>query len=302
MNEQTREIIKKIVPKLFRYQLKNTFRNLKTLKARRIFERAYNKPEWLGKDMLEYLQEKYPYPPTISYDSESLETRSEHHAKIIFGLLGKQRKQNHIFLELGCGAGMVSCALQRKGKVSIAIDIGSGFDERAVSEGVSFLRMDAAQLGFKDESFDFVFSLAAFEHFNDPKLVLEEAIRVVKTGGYIYLHYGPLYMSHYGLHAYRSITVPYCQFLFPEQVLVNFCVENKLKPPDFSSVNKWSLEDYRELWDKYSPKLRRTKYYEYINTDYVELITRYPSCFRSKTRYFNNLIVPEIEVLFQKIA
>ena len=204
MNEGAREIIKKIVPKLFRYHLKNTFRNLKTLKARRIFERAHNKPEWFEKDMIEHLQEKYPYPPTISYDSESLEKRGEYHAKIILRLLGKQREKIHTFLELGCGAGMVSCALRRRGRVPIAIDIRPGFDERAVRERVPFLRMDAAQLSFKDESFDFVFSLASFEHFNDPNLVLEEATRVVKIGGYIYLHFGPLYMSHFGLHAYRS--------------------------------------------------------------------------------------------------
>ncbi|MCP4681814.1 MAG: class I SAM-dependent methyltransferase [Desulfobacterales bacterium] len=301
MNERTREIIKKIVPKLCRYKLKNTLRNLKTLKARRVFEISHDKPEWLGKDMLKYLQEKYPYPRKISYDPKSLEKKGEYHAKAILGLFGKQRKKIHTILELGCGAGMVSCALQHKGRVSIPIDIRSGFDERAVREEVPFFKMDAAQLGFKDESFDIVFSLAAFEHFNEPDLVLKEATRVVRTGGYIYLHFGPLYMSHFGLHAYRSITVPYCQFLFQEELLMNFCIEKNLKPPDFSSVNKWSLEDYRELWARYSSKLRRIKYYEYLNVDHVNLIVRHSSCFKSKTKNFNNLVVPELEVLFQKI-
>ena len=75
--------------------------------------------------------------------------------------------------------------------------------------------MDAANMQFEDETFDFVFSYDAFEHFASPENVLLEAIRVVRKRGYIYLEFGPLYYSPYGEHAYRSITVPYCQFLFP---------------------------------------------------------------------------------------
>lgn len=212
MKEQIRTIAKKAIPKFLRYHLKNKYRNLKTIKARKVFEQADDQPVWLRKEMLGRLQTKYPYPSQISYDPQSLKKNGEERTKRIIELLGRKADQTKTFLELGCNDGMVCYSLRCREKISIGIDLRSTFDERALRRGCLFIKMDASRLGLRDGSVDFVYSFASFEHFNDPKLVLEEAIRVVKTGGYIYLHYGPLYMSHYGLHAYRSITVPYCQF------------------------------------------------------------------------------------------
>jgi len=161
--------------------------------------------------------------------------------------------------------------------------------------------MDAARLGFADGHFDCVFSLASFEHFRDPIAVMEEAIRVVRKGGFIYLHFGPLYLSAYGLHAYRSITIPYCQCLFDKETLVIFSRRKNIKPPDYESLNHWTLQDFRRLWSMYSQKVRRIRYFEYLNTDHIDLIKKYPSCFKSKTDHFDNLVVPEIEVLLKKI-
>jgi len=301
INNGVREIVKALVPKLLRYHVKNVFRYLKTTAARGAFNDAPQSPEWLNKDLLETLQNRYSYPPLISYAPKDREIAAEKRAKAILHVLGSQASRFNGFLDVGCSEGMVCTALSPKGKFAVGIDIQSGFSPSTADHGASFLQMNASKLGFRDESFDCVFSMASFEHFNDPKGVLEEAIRVAIKGGYIYLHYGPLYLSHYGLHAYRSLTVPYCQCLFDKETLINFCIGKDLKPPDFASLNQWTLDDFRRLWDMYSSKLRRVRYYEYLNTDHVDLITRYPSCFKSKTRCFKNLIVPEIEVLFQRI-
>jgi len=198
---------------------------------------------------------------------------------------------------------MVSCCLQRRGKRTTSIDIRSqGFDERAINEGVNFLQIDAAHLAFGDEHFDFVFSYDSFEHFPAPDLALREAIRVVKTGGYIYLDFGPLYMSPMGFHAYDVITVPFCQFLFPKEQLKEYAGARELGTIDFSQVNGWSLEDYRKLFDSYLYRLRKIVYYELLDVSALDLIQKYPSCFKSKTRCFDNLIVPIIKVLFMKIV
>ena len=193
---------------------------------------------------------------------------------------------------------MVSCCLRRKGKETTAVDnTDAEFNKRASDEGVSLLQMDAADLRFEDESFDFVFSYDAFEHFASPEDVLRETIRVTKKGGYIYLNFGPLYYSSQGEHAYHSITVPYCQFLFKKDLINDFATQKGLAPIDFSYVNGWPLENYRELWNKYSQVLKRVSYKESPDLYHLDLISTYPSCFRGKSNNFENFITGNITVL-----
>ena len=204
---------------------------------------------------------------------------------------------------------MVSCNLQKKGKITTAIDNRiDGFDNRAIDGGVKLLQMDAESLEFEKEMFDFVFSFDAFEHFNKPDLVLQEAVRVVKPGGFIYLSFGPLFFAPLGLHIYNTIGVPYCQFLFSKELLKEyfnskgpslFTFENNQIVSD-TQLNGWSLEEYRNLWKKYSHILQRIKYDETQDLSSLNIIKEYPSCFKSKVNHFESLTVSFIEVLFRK--
>ena len=197
---------------------------------------------------------------------------------------------------------MVSYALQRMGKKTTAIDINSErFDRRAEIEGVTLLEHDAADIQLKDGSFDVIFSYASFEHFADPRSVLLEALRVVRTGGYIYLAFAPLYMSPMGLHQYKEIPIPYCHFLFPKKLIQEFIRTRGLNPLGFEeALNCWSLEEYRGLFSECSRRLKTINYYEIPNVFHLDLIMKYPSCFKSKTKYFDNLIISSIEALFMK--
>ena len=285
------------------YRLLKAFLRWKSVKVKKVFERAEESPVWLGQNELEALQAKYSFPPEYGYDPQSLEQRGKERAKEIIGLIGRRITKINTFLELGCWDGMTSYHLQRMGKSTTAIDKTSeGFDGRAAREGVKFMQMNSADLQFKEESFDFVFSYNAFEHFTEPESVLKEVIRAVKKDGYIYLNFGPLYMAPMGLHAYRSITVPYCQFLFSKKTLEEYVSAKGLKQINFAKINGWSLEDYRKLWTRYDLQLKKIKYNEIFDATHLDLIMKYPSCFRSKTQYFDNLMVSTIEVLFKKIG
>jgi len=302
INRVIKTLIKASTPKPVLCALMRAHARLACVRARRIFKRAREMPIWLQRDVLETLQQKYSQPPNYSYDPRALERRGNERASEIVRLVQAQRSNAKSFLELGCWDGMVSCALQRMRKRATAIDIDPGaFDERAVQAGVRLLQMDAAHLQFEDDSFDFVFSYGSFEHFADPEAVLKEAIRVVRKNGHVYLSFGPLYMSPYGLHVYRNITVPYCHFLFPEDLLEEFVKEKGCGAMRSISVNRWSLQDFRELWSRYSERLTKVLYYEFPKVSHVNLIIKYPSCFRSKTKDFGSLIVSDIEVLFRKI-
>jgi len=197
--------------------------------------------------------------------------------------------------------GMACCALQCAGKTTTGIDLDFSdyFDERASDAGVKLLQMDAARLEFEDSRFDVVFSYNTFEHLNDPESVLSQVIRVLKPRGFFYTKFEPIYGAAWGLHAEKAVAIPYCQYLFPEHMLRDFINKNRLPAPEIG-INKWKIEDYRKLWQKHMHRLKKIHYYEKYDISALTMIMQYPSCFKSKTKNFEDLVVSQIELLFQK--
>lgn len=83
-------------------------------------------------------------------------------------------------LDLACGLGLlvgfisgVGCDISR-----VALQ-----KARASRSANDFIQCDAHALPFRDETFDTVFSLGSFEHFEDQDLVLKEVYRVLQDGG-----------------------------------------------------------------------------------------------------------------------
>jgi SAM-dependent methyltransferase len=303
MKTIAKSLVKKVLPQSVHQNLRSFLKTVPHMldkrEAQRILETASDTPSYLDGNALEILQERFPFPPEYGWDLDTLDSRGKERAAELLRFPGAQAAES--YLELGCWDGMVSCYLASTGKRATAIDYRDiGFDERASRQGVRLIQMDAADLQFNDGEFDFVFSYDAFEHVASPEEVLLEALRVVKKGGYIYLDFGPLYYSPFGEHAYDSITVPYCQFLFSRKLINDFAGEKGLKLIDFDHVNGWSLESYRSLWNKYSHVLKRVRYYESVELSHLDLMRTYPSCFRSKSDYFENFIVDNIKVLFRK--
>lgn len=302
MSKWLRALAKQVAPKPVLYKAWNGYCRLRAQKARRAFAQATTVPAYLGWEELERLQEHYPPEEwDYHYDDESLRQRGRERARKILQLVGGHQRQLHRFLDLGAWDGMSCSALQEMGKQAVAIDIRSeGFSDEARRQGVGFVQMDAAAIGFPAGAFDMVFSFNSFEHFPDPEVVLREAIRVVRPGGYIYLDFGPLYWSPKGAHQFRSIHVPYNQCLFSRQMLIDFAEAKKLELMGFFWMNEWTVEQYRDLWQKYAREIEPVFYQELYNADHMDLILRYPSCFRSKTENFDNFLVAYIEALFRK--
>lgn len=304
MNNKTiRKTAKRLVPKPFLIKGWRAFCRFKARKAKKIFEQADKAPQWLEWDVLEQLQEKYPLEPLdYLYDAQSVEKRGVKRASELLNLVPDKGQELNRFLDLGSWDGMLCVALQQMGKTAVGIDIRTeGLTQKARRSQATFMQMDITELGYADNSFDFVFSYNSFEHFQDPASAFSEALRVVRPGGYIYLNFGPLYWSAKGAHQFHAITVPYCHCLFPKQLLTEFGQAKGLELTGFHWMNEWSLTQYRQLWRQYAQRLKPVIYYETYNADHVDLITRYPSCFKSKTKKFEDLIVAYIEVLFRKV-
>jgi ubiquinone/menaquinone biosynthesis C-methylase UbiE len=290
-----------LVPDTILYRLWNSVIILKSLSTKKKFEESEQYPVWLEWDQLELLHNKYPHPPKYNYDRASRYDRAKKQVGEMLKTIGREINQITKCLELGCGDGISSYILKNIGKIPTAIDVHvEKFEEEVGEAGVTFLQMNANNLEFEDGSFDLVFSCDAFEHFSDPELVLKEAIRVLKKGGYLYLSFGPLYNSPKGLHAYEEITVPYCHFLFPRDLLDKFITFKKKLPISYDQINCWSLKEFRNLFIKHSNKLQIIKYYEKFTPHHLDLIAQYPSCFKSKIQSFDELRVESIKALFRK--
>ena len=296
-----RRLLPQVAVERARYVVTALPKTLERSRTHQVFEKASPRPEYIKYEDLVRLQDQYPPKPEYGYSSKIVKSRGIDRAIQILRLPGARNAST--FLELGCSDGMVSAALSKRGKTTTAMDARSdNFDDRARQYGTRLIRMDAASMTFEDDSFDFVFSYDAFEHFASPETVLREAIRVVKPNGYIYLEYGPLYYSPWGEHAYDSITVPYCQFLFTRDALDRYTKTHGLTPIDWNHVNRLSLQDYRNLWQKYSTYVKCIRYFESLDLSHLNLIKEYPSCFVSKSSDFENFTVASISVLFQKMA
>ncbi len=300
--ERLKALLRRIVPRGLVHRLRAWVYSGRIRRARKIFEEADVQPGWLDISVLQELQLQYSRRTSYGYDSKSTEKRGRSRARRLLDILRQNVADSAVLLELGSWDGMIGYFLQEAGHTVTAIDLrDDGFDDRAKERGVRFEKMNAEDLRFENECFDLVFSYDAFEHFSDPEAVLSEAMRVTKKGGYIFLEFGPLYLSPMGLHAYYAVTVPYCHVLFGRQELAEFTVDNGLNPIDFSQLNQWTLERYRDLWRKYAPRLKIVFNYENLDTAYLGLIEKYPSCFKNTSREFDSYITKSIEILFQKI-
>jgi len=96
-------------------------------------------------------------------------------------------------LEAGCGNGGMAVAFAQAGAKMVGVEIEPELVEiaraQAFTNGVEakFEYYDGEHLPFDDGSFDATLSVSVLEHVTDPVNYLTELLRVVKSGGYLYL-------------------------------------------------------------------------------------------------------------------
>ena len=116
--------------------------------------------------------------------------------------------------DVGCGDGIIDLGLVHHGRPRRLV----GFDvnpvredlliERATAAGVAdtlpssleFAVCDTAKLPAADDTFDVVVTWSAFEHIDDPAVVLAEIRRVLRPDGVLFLQLWPFYHSQHGAH------------------------------------------------------------------------------------------------------
>jgi ubiquinone/menaquinone biosynthesis C-methylase UbiE len=249
----------------------------------------------LSSKQLRSMNAAYAPMPEYGYDAASLEARGTERAT---ALKKKFLLTEGQILEVGCWDGMVLAALQSDRIKCTGIDFrDEGFDPRARQKGVRLIKMDATTIGFEDDTFNFVFSHATFEHLRDPAAVFSEIVRVTKPGGYIFLEFAPLYMSPWGLHAYRSVRVPYCQFLFSQEDMSVLVKEEGLEPIN-EYCNGWRPTQFQEIFT--DRRVDCLSYEEGRDISAIDLIIQYAPIFRNYTNNVEELIINGISALFRR--
>ncbi len=122
------------------------------------------------------------------YELAPPRTKAYLDAEIEFVL--QKTSSSMIVLELGCGYGRVLCRLSSQARIVVGIDVSMESLRMAAefpgrSESIHLAAMDAAQMGFRGQSFDLTICIqngvSAFGA--DQKSLFAEAVRVTRPGG-----------------------------------------------------------------------------------------------------------------------
>lgn len=131
-------------------------------------------------------------------------------------------------VDIGCGAGGKSLFYaSQEAKEVIGVEILEKYEAEALSlanelglsDKFRFVAADAAKLPFDDNSIDTIIMNDAMEHVACPEAVLDECLRVLKSGGRLFVNFPPI--NHpFGAHLSDLIYIPWVHLFFSERTLI----------------------------------------------------------------------------------
>ncbi len=125
--------------------------------------------------------------PSLAQDYESWYSnqgrRADRLEKALMKWLRGKFPQAHSVLEVGCGTGHFTRWFEKQGLRAVGLDLSSIMLGEAVQqEPQAYVRSDAQQLPFPDQSFDIVALITTLEFLQDAADALQEAHRVACRG------------------------------------------------------------------------------------------------------------------------
>ncbi len=159
--------------------------------------------------------------------------------------------------DVGCGDGIIDLGLVHHGlpRRLVGFDVNPVREdlllERAVAAGVAqtlptaleFAVSDTAKLPAPDDSFDTVVTWSAFEHIDDPAVVLGEIRRVLRPDGVLFLQLWPFYHSQHGAHLDEWYPEGFVQFQRDPDAIE----ADVLQRAEDEGWAKYKLGEYRTL-------------------------------------------------------
>ena len=93
-----------------------------------------------------------------------------------------------VILDMGCGTGNYTSALQPVSKNVIGIDLSEGMLEQARAKHVNLVYGDITQLPLKSETFDGALAMQVLHHVGEKEQFLSEAHRVLRKQAAVAIH------------------------------------------------------------------------------------------------------------------
>jgi SAM-dependent methyltransferase len=240
--------------------------------------------------------------PDYGYDWHHKWTRGAQRASDMIKKCNILKQPGLQTLELGCGDGMVSYHLADFGHKPTLLDIEDW--REPCTKPFPFIKSDLLNsTNLSDESQDCVFSFNSFEHFTDPKIAYNEALRVCKPGGIIFLEFGPLFYSPWGFHAYNTIPIPYLHLIFSESYVLQKLKEMGVfdlgkNRSDIQPLNRWKYSEFLFLFTSHGEKIKILK--PHLVMQHLDIAFKYRKAFRGRNLCLEDIIIQAITICLEK--
>ena len=168
---------------------------------------------------------------------------------------------NKQVLDIGCGYGALSSALLDKGSRVWATEIDANklkFAQKQLAKNKNFnsVLIKNETLPYEDDFFDVVIIFDVIEHVKNPTKIIQEALRVLKTSGYLYVEFTPYY-SITGHHLYDFAKWPI--HLLPKEKIKKIVFSKKIKSfmsaedlwRQYESLNKLRIGQFQQMVKKF---------------------------------------------------
>lgn len=134
--------------------------------------------EWQKYDANMHILMMQAHPEAMSVNALNLDR-----LKIFKDLVDSIAPVGLQILDVGCGDGVLSEPLMKKGHFVVAIDLPTIATSEQKTKVSSVLVNDAETLSFVDETFDLIIASEVLEHLWAPKYFISEACRTLKSEG-----------------------------------------------------------------------------------------------------------------------
>lgn len=164
------------------------------------------------------------------------------------------------------------------------VGINLAVETRSFSPAARVERCDVRNMPYPADHFDVIISSSAFEHITGLEQGLAEMHRVLKPGGTLFSHFGPIWSTSYGHHLWTThrgrvytywdvILPPFCHLLMTKEE-IDAWLQARGHDPELSDTlstyvtgseeqNRLFFEDYEEMFGRSAFEIRLFKGYDH---------------------------------------